>query len=441
MGNISSSPAPSRSSLTDSAGLTLRPEDQEMLRGVKKTSDAVKKTFQMIGISNEVFSKEMELKGKGAVKQVYDYNVKLEQMFITGEQSGIEAELLKKSKITEAAQNDPKKISHLDVNFARQTVLTEGGLTSLIRAVCKAVASIFCDKIPNFFLSTGYLTKAATTDLDRAIRKKDLTMHQRLDLAAQSFEAVGQLNALGFTHGDLKPDNFLIFTEGNKTVVKLSDFDKTKTTEEARKASFYEGNRRTRPPEGQNGPPGAADAWGATIHAIRIFEEAVLDLDGKELLSPAPDKSVELFTGKASKEKFESLRGFERAAALHKDFKARPAKGKNKYSFASVESRMTRTWEEQSEILDFTSRYIDTLTKKLVEKKHLTAEQAKKLNLILKQGTGTVGTIGTVAGDCDPVNSPKNRLPASVLAEKMSAFLRELPPPDSIDLMSTTLTR
>jgi hypothetical protein len=162
---------------TTSAGSSHRPEDE-------KVQYAAKLNFALINEDGSITSQRMHELGRGAVKQVFKFSAT--QVFITGEQGGIEAELKKKTAINKAAGGDSTKISHLDVTFSTTKILKKERLAAPINSIRGLFAKAFPPSE-----EIGYLTTAAFTDLDHAIQK-NFSMKERLALASQSFEAVAQ---------------------------------------------------------------------------------------------------------------------------------------------------------------------------------------------------------------------------------------------------------
>lgn len=89
----------------------------------------------------------------------------------------------------------------------------------------------------------AFINSKATCDLEDALdrkkepfSKKPLTSAERIDICEQLMQCLADLHEAGFSHGDIKADNFLLFVkideQGNRTIqVKLADFGKASVEE------------------------------------------------------------------------------------------------------------------------------------------------------------------------------------------------------------------
>lgn len=126
------------------------------------------------------------------------------------------------------------------------------------------------------------LAPKAGGDLEQFITN-NLSFNKRLQLGLQAVHGVEELHARGYVHGDIKPDNFLIFKEENREVVKLSDFGKTQKLND-KELIRYAGNLRLAAPELVTSRTG--DVYSTGMVLVRIMEEAnaervICKLDGK----------------------------------------------------------------------------------------------------------------------------------------------------------------
>lgn len=126
------------------------------------------------------------------------------------------------------------------------------------------------EKIPVQGAKFALLVDKASTNLEEAIRDPKLKLEQRLELCSQCLMALEALHAAGYSHGDLKPENFLVFKDSNGNLsVKLSDFGKTQQSE-----GIYKGNLRFAAPEVRQSSK--SDVYGCALIIIRILEEQIL---------------------------------------------------------------------------------------------------------------------------------------------------------------------
>ena len=111
-------------------------------------------------------------------------------------------------------------------------------------------------------------------------------------LGEDGLSSVSLLHEADLTHGDLKPDNFLMF-HGR---VRMTDFGKTKHTSDG-EDFIYSGNPRHEPPERRQSKPG--DVYGMGIVLGQILERKYLsetkkmlvDVSESDRKSGAPDES------------------------------------------------------------------------------------------------------------------------------------------------------
>lgn len=116
-------------------------------------------------------------------------------------------------------------------------------------------------------------------------------------LGEHLLEGLSSLQALGMLHGDLKPDNCLIYREENKEtgenelVLKLADFGKAKEIP-AESASFVDkvhtGNQRYAAPENVRSEKG--EVFSGALLLIKMFEQPYLTAESPTLIPvPTPE--------------------------------------------------------------------------------------------------------------------------------------------------------
>jgi serine/threonine protein kinase len=71
-----------------------------------------------------------------------------------------------------------------------------------------------------------YITERATRNLEQYISSKNrsLLLLKRIEIYEQILAAIGYAHSNNIQHRDISPNNALIFEDGEKTIVKLSDF-------------------------------------------------------------------------------------------------------------------------------------------------------------------------------------------------------------------------
>ena len=125
-----------------------------------------------------------------------------------------------------------------------------------------------------------YLTKKASGgDLDGDFKsgKQDRTMQ-----GGQMLLALTQLHDAGYVHGDLKPENFLLYEgRGGRKILKLADWGKAKKLG-PRQTATYSGNRMFIPGEKQLSHK--SEVFSAGLLLINILEQPLLHLSDDGML-------------------------------------------------------------------------------------------------------------------------------------------------------------
>jgi serine/threonine protein kinase len=130
--------------------------------------------------------------------------------------------------------------------------------------------------VPEDVLGTyAVVSTKAMGDLEGLMKSNELSFADRASICDQVKEAVKQMHAAGFVHGDLKPDNFLVYKDADgKCIVKLSDFGKTRPISPGEELSRF-GNPRFVGPENKTSKPGEVYAVG--LIGLRVMEEPFLE--------------------------------------------------------------------------------------------------------------------------------------------------------------------
>lgn len=122
-----------------------------------------------------------------------------------------------------------------------------------------------------------------------------LTFSDRLDLAAQVVACVSYLHGRGIIHQDVKPSNFIIFTEGGRRVLRVCDFGQAKLRSSALTAGVQFSTGRPwgtlefAPPEAMAGGASSpsSDIWSTGLTLYCIFSGGRQPWEG--LRPPAMD--------------------------------------------------------------------------------------------------------------------------------------------------------
>jgi len=226
-----------------------------------------------------------------------------------------------------------------------------------------------------------YVMEKGISNAEKAIRDPSLPFEMRLSYCSQVINGLLNLHNTERVHGDLKPENLLLFP-GH--LLRIADFGRSKVVDGNNPAGRYEGNTRFGPPEGELSKAG--DVYGAGLVMMRILEEAVLkgegsliDVDKKIKKSPAAHDSrqgVERYI----LEEPAFMRSFETKetgwGGKLKDGAARAA------TIGGLIGKKTLKTEEAA-----LNRYIAKLCEALVKNSSLTKSQAADLELLLRDMT------------------------------------------------------
>lgn len=136
-------------------------------------------------------------------------------------------------------------------------------------------------------------TPRAMHDLEHEIKNfaddkyKNLGFSEREELGLHLVKGLRDLHQTGRVHGDLKPDNALIYEEDGAKSLRLSDFGKTRTLG-SDETAMHTGNPRFAAPEGRLSHK--AEVYSAGLLLIRMFEAEVLG-NNNSLMTVVGDSS------------------------------------------------------------------------------------------------------------------------------------------------------
>jgi len=140
-------------------------------------------------------------------------------------------------------------------------------------------------------------TRAGEDDLEKVIQRKKLSFLHGARICLDIANGMRCLHKAGYVHGDLKPENVLIFEEEGKSIAKISDYGKTGklSHDESR---IYTGNPRFAPPEGRLSQKG--EVYSTALMMIRVFEANYLD-ETNEFMLKRPTRTNETVNDKRAK--------------------------------------------------------------------------------------------------------------------------------------------
>jgi serine/threonine protein kinase len=232
----------------------------------------------------------------------------------------------------------------------------------------------------------------AADDFEKKIRDSKTSLEERIQYGSHFLNGLENLHFADYAHGDIKPENCLIFNKKNKDIfcnLKLSDFGKTKEIKEG-KATSYTGNLRYAPPEFQQSKEG--DVYGAALVLIRNFEEEYLKEPSSDTLVLIEGKDRDVTASRG-------LRGIEKYIVEHKAFPAcNPG-----FSLKSLMRRLIMRWQSQKakpNQVNAIHHYIDALQAKLQNNAQgLMPKQIRDFCDLLKQMTAADPHVRITARD------------------------------------------
>lgn len=231
----------------------------------------------------------------------------------------------------------------------------------------------------------------ASTDFENKLLDPDTSLKERIHFGSHLLNGLANLHLLDLSHGDMKPENCLIFENDGEYILKISDFGKTEWVGEGSKS--YRGNLRYAPPEGVQSKKG--DVYGAALMLIRNFEEEYLQANSMSSLIQVAEKECDMAA-------LPTKRGIEKYVIESKDFLA----FNEGFSLSILKRRITVGMRSQTEGENQTKaihNYIDALHERLSKDDRLSHEQVEAFCYLLKDMT-----------DADP----KQRISAKVAAER-----------------------
>ncbi|HSX37329.1 MAG TPA: protein kinase [Chlamydiales bacterium] len=176
------------------------------------------------------------------------------------------------------------------------------------------------------------ITKRADTNLDKKIRQQKYPFKQSLELALQVLKGFRDLHAAHYVHGDPKPENLLVYNNGENPIVKIADWGKCKKMRDEDTA-YYLGNHRFMPPERLNSQTG--EVFGIGMVLVRILEEEFLDTPHAMLIAPDRQRKAVKHPLKGETNEMKARKGIERFVVLSKDFPSQDYHDAFKHTYGS----------------------------------------------------------------------------------------------------------
>ena len=220
-------------------------------------------------------------------------------------------------------------------------------------------------------------TPLARCDLERELRKPALSFAKRINYCTQYLKGLKNLHTANVAHGDIKPENCLIFDGDGGDVVKIADFGKAqKIPPDGHKT--YKGNLRFCPPEGVLTTKG--DVFSSALLIVRILEETAGVLNNKGVLVPVYNRDRDSnVQGKG--------RGIDKYVVEHGRFlgiDSQNLKGNITRRLPRQVKISRQSSNNKNEQETLIKKYIDALFEKLEQKKALDKTGAEQLKSLLK---------------------------------------------------------
>lgn len=224
-------------------------------------------------------------------------------------------------------------------------------------------------------------TAKAKGDLEKCIQSKDISFATRVSYGRQMLNGMANIHSVDRVHGDMKPENCLVYEDGT---VRVADFGKGSIVNGDELLAGYQGNTRFGPPEDAKSKSG--DTFGMGLCLVRILEEQFLDKNGAPLVVVANDEKKSIAPSA-------SRRGIERFVLEHpacqRTSETSGSGFLGKASDLLCRAYAKKGWNSETltkekEVLD---KYISTLCKEIKKSKLLSFEKAERLEALLKKMT------------------------------------------------------
>lgn len=244
----------------------------------------------------------------------------------------------------------------------------------------------------------------ASTNFEKKMRDPRTPWVERVQFGSNFLKGLSNLHLADYAHGDMKPENCLIYEKERGNLLKLSDFGKTKELKDGETA-IYSGNMRYAPPEGVQSKKG--DVYSAALILIRNFEEEFLkyNLNPSSSLVKIEDKDIDIVASP-------DLRGVEKYVVENKNFLA----CNEGFDFDTFKRRIIMGIPSATDMENQTTaihHYIDALQEKLKDDqdKRLPMDKIEALCDLLKNMT---------------IADPLKRISAAKAAEHYEQIFRQL---------------
>lgn len=247
-------------------------------------------------------------------------------------------------------------------------------------------------------------TAIASSDLEKMIQTGSIKFPGSAEVGLQFLHGMRDLHRAGFVHGDLKPENVLVYKdpETKKINVKVADFGKAEPLPET--DTWYTGNKRFGAPEMKLSAQ--SEVYSTALVLVRILEE--------ELLS-GMQGSAPMLTDPANKDPNAGLatnrRGIENFLILSEDcpqIDTIGLRGKVKAVGLSIQVLPPNVSDKTEQEVH---RYIDALVQGLAAKSPGKSQKINELGDLLKNMT---------------ILDPENRPTMESAAERYEELYMEL---------------
>lgn len=213
----------------------------------------------------------------------------------------------------------------------------------------------------------------ALMDYEKKLLEK-MPLPERILFGGHLLNGLTNLHLVDYTHGDMKPENCLIYENEGEISLKLADLGKAKETV-GDETALYSGNLRYAPPEGMQSKKG--DVFGAALILIRNFEEEYLNNGASLIEIKQKDRDMEASP---------NLRGIERFVVENNAFLA-SNEGFNLDVLARRAKMLVMPQSAREMEVGEVHLYIDALREHLAKDARFQPDQVDGLSQLLKDMT------------------------------------------------------
>ena len=293
----------------------------------------------------------------------------------------------------------------------RQEVRTCAKITKAVGKARYSIDHLAVGLTPSQKLINGKYTvqtEKATGDLEKVMKEKGLSFTQRLDLGRQCLEGFRALHAGDYVHGDIKPENMLVYRNKDQLTVKVSDWGKAKRQDDET-TTRYAGNARFAPPEFRTSHK--AETYSLGLVLLRILEEAILSQSTDKEMLLKPDHTRTIFLEK-------DHRGFIKYIFSNSESYHYRIKWIRRLIAWFNRDKIHSSTEAKNKNQELTYNYIDELAKRILENRLCSTQVAGELTTLIKEMT-----------QFDPAKRPTSEQSYQKLEAIMKRHKQETVPP------------